>query len=171
VRSSRVFVFEQKELPAQRSWRGKPSRWFEHLDEPEQRRISYWSSEPADVTIRILDDADRILREMATTATTGINVFDWDLQLNEGRALDAEQARLAAAAEAEDDSSEGGGLAATPWAEAVRLEWRLYITEGEYQVEVEAGEERSRTALTVKAPPERDPRDSTPAVRPKRTGP
>lgn len=166
VQSARVFVFEQEELQAQRGWRGRPSRWFDHLTEPDRRRISFWSSEPGEVTIRVLDDADRTLRQMTTTATAGLNVFDWDLLLDEDRALEAEQQRLS-----EDDNESEPTVADMPWTEAVRLEWRLYITEGEYHIEVEAGEESHRTSLTVKAPPERDPRDSTPAVSPKRTGP
>ena len=168
VRAKRVHVFQQKELQARRGWRGRPSAWWDHLSDPVERRISYWSAEPGDVTVRVLDDGDRVLREMSTTATAGLNVFDWDLQLDERRALDAERERLT---DSTEDDEADSTLAATPWAEAVRLEWRLYITTGEYQIEVEADGESHKTDLTVKAPPEREPRTSTPAVRPRRTGP
>jgi hypothetical protein len=102
-----------------------------------------------------------------------VNVFDWDMLLDESLALKAEQASLAAPTEQDESDEDAAEEAAprTPWSDAVELGWKLYVTAGEYKVEFVSGEETATADLTVKAPEKRDPRTSAPPVRPRRTGP
>ncbi|MEO1083476.1 MAG: hypothetical protein AAFY88_04480, partial [Acidobacteriota bacterium] len=51
-----------------------------------------------------------------------------------------------------------GSRGKSPWAEAIRLGWPLYVTPGEYTVEVSLGDAKATTSLTVDAPEPRTPR-------------
>ena len=64
--------------------------------------------------------------------------------------------------EAESDGPEPGSLGKTPWAEAVRLDWPLYATPGDYVLEIRMGEATSRTDFTVDKPERFEPRFEPP---------
>ncbi|PJA43274.1 MAG: hypothetical protein CO182_00065, partial [Lysobacterales bacterium CG_4_9_14_3_um_filter_62_6] len=62
-----------------------------------------------------------------------------------------------ASAEANPDSH-NGRLAKTPYAEALRLGQRLYLTPGDYTLRLKLGSENSETKLKVTAPEAYKPR-------------
>lgn len=173
IREKAIHLFKLEEIQFSRDWRGRPSRWYGHLSEDPSVPWNYWSKDGGEVTVRIRDEDDRLLREVSTAATPGVNVFDWDMLLDESLALKAEQASLAAPTEQDESDEDAAEEAAprTPWSDAVELGWKLYVTAGEYKVEFVSGEETATADLTVKAPEKRDPRTSAPPVRPRRTGP
>ena len=81
-----------------------------------------------------------------------------DTQLRRGQR--AEHQRLAeqtARAKAKDDK-DGDTLAKTPYAEAVRLQQRLFVAPGKYTLRLSQGAVSSETTLEVKAPEARKAR-------------
>ena len=168
IRDSDLHLFEGDEIQASRGWRGRRSRWFYRSEDNPRERFHYWSKDSAAVEVRVLDNENRLLRSFSADASAGVNFFEWDLMLDEELALAAEEARVAALSE--EDAA--GTLADRPWAEAVRLEWPLYVTGGDYVLElVREGAETVRADIVVKAPKERESRETAPAVRPRRSGP
>lgn len=53
-------------------------------------------------------------------------------------------------------------MAKTPWTEAVKYEWPLYVTPGSYSINVSVGKASASTDLTVKPAKPRDPRMKPP---------
>ncbi len=170
VRGKAAHVFPLEDLAYSRGWRGQRSTWFERDEDQPYRDIPYWSAAAAEGWITIRDKDDRLLRREKLEAVRGVNVYRWDLLLDERLALDAERERLAAGdgddgkkkkkkrAKAAEDEPAETKLADTPWAETVRLERPLYVTPGKYKVRVTFGNESHDAELTVKPPRPRDPR-------------
>lgn len=172
IRAAGIHLYDTDEIDARRGWRGRRSMWFHRPEFDPTHRFTYWTPEAGDVTVEILDEDDRVLRRWEVEALAGMNVVDWDLRLDADLALPAEAERLAEEeSEADDEDSDVGALAKTPWSEAVRLGRPLYVTAGAYTVRVTRGDASATTDLTVNAPPAREPRATAPAVRPSRIGP
>lgn len=169
MREKAVHLFGLDEVQASRGWRGQPHPWFEQVSDPPTHTVRAWSKDGGAAQVEILDADERVLRRFDVDLMRGMNQFDWDLKLDAALALPAEEARLAAeddeATEGEDDPTERT-LADTPWAEAVRLEYPLYITGGEYTLKVTHGGETAEETFTVKPPRERPARASGPLTRP-----
>lgn len=176
VREEAVYVFPLEDVQYSRGWRGQRSRWFYRPDDDPEVKIPFWSAEDGEAVLTVLDSDDRELRRLKMDVETGVNVFVWDLLLDEDKALAAETAKNEAASEAASKDSkngkkakkkkndaesaelEEGALAKTPWAEAVRLGWPLYATPATYTVRIEIGDESAETDLKMKTPRARDPR-------------
>jgi photosystem II stability/assembly factor-like uncharacterized protein len=164
IEAKALHVFGIEEIQASRGWRSKNSGWFYRPDEDDPTdNYLVWAAEAGEATMEILDSDENVLRSETIELRSGVNQLDWDLRLDETPALAVEGARETT----EADST----LAATPWAEAVRLEYPLYITAGEYRLRVSRGEESADTELTVKAPESRGDRHTDPLTRPGRLHP
>jgi photosystem II stability/assembly factor-like uncharacterized protein len=159
IEASALHVFEIDEVQARRGWRSKRSGWFYRPDEDESMHAyRVWASTAGPATLEILDEDDQVLRSTEIELQRGINQLEWDLRLDPDFALAVEAAR-------ETDEADST-LAATPWAEAVRLEYPLYITAGKYTMRVSRGDDSASESLTVKAPPGRGDRRTDPLTRP-----
>ena len=173
VRDEPVHVFPLEEVQYSRGWRGQRSPWFHRPDDDPEVKIPFWSAADGQAVLTVRDTDDRELRRLELDVTSGVNVFAWDLLLDEDKALAAEDAKNEAEASDEKDgkkakrrnkkqkeaeSMEEGTLAKTPWAEAVRLGWPLYATPATYTIRIEVGEASAETDLTMKAPRDLEPR-------------
>jgi len=169
MRAKTVHLFGLDEVQASRGWRSQPNPWFVQTWDPPMHTVRAWSKDGGTAQVEILDADDRPLRRFDVEFLRGMNQFDWNLLLDAELALSAEEARIetedAEAAEEGEDPIERT-LADTPWAEAVRLEYPLYITAGEYTVKVTQNGESAEEVFTVKAPRDRPPRVSGPLTRP-----
>jgi photosystem II stability/assembly factor-like uncharacterized protein len=164
IESTPLHVFPIEEIQARRGWRSKRSGWFYRPDEDESTHTyRVWSTEAGPASLSVLDDEGNLLRRAEIELVRGINQLEWDLRLDPDLALAVETTRQTD----ESDST----LAATPWAEAVRLEYPLYVSAGEYTLRVERGEASTEAKVTVKAPPSRDDRRTGPLTRPGRLTP
>jgi hypothetical protein len=187
IRDTVVHIFDLDEVQARRGWRRQRSQWFHREEDQPTFTIPYWVKEGGIVTLTLYDDARRVLRREEFTATAGVNVYEWDLLLDEEHALTAELDRMrdeVREAETEDEGApqdapeagdDGSGVAREkeriPWSEAVRLERPLYVTPGNYTFEIVAGAVSAEAGLTVNAPPPRESRQKAPAEKPGKIGP
>ncbi|MCA8959372.1 MAG: glycosyl hydrolase, partial [Planctomycetes bacterium] len=163
-------IFPVEKVTASRGWRNRRSRWFHREEEDPELVIPFWAAQAGSVELRVLDDADRVLRTLVLDAAPGVQVFEWDLLLDPTLALPAEAARESErvsegdaeksddANEPDDDRPDHGRLARTPWSESHRLGQPLYITAGTYALELRQGESTSRTKLVVEKPEPFEPR-------------
>ncbi|RMH20318.1 MAG: glycosyl hydrolase [Acidobacteria bacterium] len=184
VRQEAVHLFPLEEVQYRRFWQGRRSPWFYRPEFDPEIKVPVWVKEAGRVELQVLDGDERLLRKLEMEASAGVNTFTWDLLLDPELALPAEQERLAAAEKAGDDGGEKskkkgkkgkkgkkddggdepqaestkGRRAKTPWAEAVRLGWPLYVTPGTYTVRAVAGDATSDVELTIKPPRPREPR-------------
>ena len=164
IEAAALHLFALDEVQAQRSWRSRRSGWFYRPDEDEStHQYQVWAREAGPATLELRDADDHLLRTAQIELLAGLNQLEWDLRLDEDLALAVEATQATDAA----DST----LAAVPWSEAVRLDYPLYVTGGEYRLRIVRGEEHSEQTLTVKAPPERGDRRSGPLSRPGRLHP
>jgi len=177
VQAKPLQLFAVDEVKASRDWRSRPSRWFDEAAYLPETRISYWTATDAVGSLSVLDSDQRVLQQIDVDAKRGINVLKWDLLLDPKLALAAETAAAKvvattatadtsasatasapkASAEANPDSH-NGRLAKTPYAEALRLGQRLYLTPGDYTLRLKLGSENSETKLKVTAPEAYKPR-------------
>lgn len=190
IREAPLHLFELEEIQAQRGWKSRPSTWFYRPEEDDPSwSFQLWAREGGEATVEILDADERVLRRWPVSLYAGLQKIEWDLRLDETLALEAEEARLEARAAEEEDFE--AGPADRPWSEAVRLERPLYVTAGEYRLRVRAGSGGADAAggadegaaaeaeaagsgeavrvtgsFTVKAPPEREPREGGPLTKP-----
>ncbi|MEL7061368.1 MAG: glycosyl hydrolase [Acidobacteriota bacterium] len=170
-----VAVYPLESVQFQRWWRGRRSLWFDDPEDHPRVEIPFSTAEGGPAVLRVLDTDNRELQRLEQEVPPGVSTFTWDLLLDEEKALAAERARRAQEQEEATDASDGkddasraeeGILAKTPWAEAVRLEWPLYITPGTYTIEIAVGDARAETELDVDAPSARTPRlPAEPSIR------
>jgi photosystem II stability/assembly factor-like uncharacterized protein len=169
VLASPMHLFELEEVQASRTWKRRRSQWYHRPDEDDPSfAFNLWNSEARNARLRVLDADDRALREVELSLQRGLQEVEWDLLLDEELALAAESARLEtarASASAEGDEFETT-LADQPWSEAVRLARPLFVTAGDYTLELIADADTVRSILTVKAPPERPARHGGPLTKP-----
>ena len=165
LRAEPVHVFPLESMRYGRGWQGRRSLWFDRESDRPDLSIPFWSGSAGTAYVRILDGDDRELRRFPIEVERGVNTATWDLLLDETAALAAESAKQAKSdddGEAADDEAaetvDKGALAKTPWAEAVRLGWPLYVTPGTYTIEIAIGEESSSTDFTVDKPRKPEPR-------------
>ena len=160
VREQPAHVFPVEDVTFDRAWRSRRSRWFHQaIDDPEIQ-IPFWTAGAGMAELLVRDDDGRDLRRLELDAAAGVNVFTWDLLLDESLALAAEEAREAEedGNEAGDETSAKGTRAKTPWAEAVRLGRPLFATPGSYSLAVRTAGGEAETELTVEPPEPREPR-------------
>ncbi len=166
LREQPVHVYALDEIQARRGWRGRPSTWFHRPEEDDPTYpVRAWSRDGGAATVEILDADDRALRRFEVDLLRGVNQFEWDLRLDPDLAVAAEEARIEAE-DAEADEPIERTLADRPWSEAVRLGYPLYVTAGDYTLRLTHGGETAEQSLTVKAPPEWEPRMTGPLTRP-----
>lgn len=171
LREEVVHVFPLEEVQASRGWRSRRSEWFYRPEFDPEVKVPFWCKEGGDAVIEIVDDEDNVLRRDRYTVTAaGVHTYTWDLLLDRERALSAEAARNEAASreaaeEADEDEAgddepkvERGTLTKSPWAEAVRLGYPMYVTPGSYRVRVTIGAESAAADIEIKAPSPREPR-------------
>lgn len=163
-------LFPVEPVTYSRWWRGRDSLWFREPEFEPEVVAPFWSARDGTAQFEVLDADERPLVRMTQAANVGVNTFRWDLCLHSELALASEAARVAA----EDDKTrekgqevdDKGKRGRTPWAEAVRLEHRLYVTPGSYKLRLTMGEATSTVDFEVKAPEPREPRvKKKPAVR------
>ncbi len=174
LQTEAVHVFPVEEVKYSRGWKGRRSPWFYRPEYDPEVKIPFWAAAAGEATLEVRDDDDRVLRRLQMSVDRGVSVFTWDLLLDEPLALAAEAERIASKQSGEDngkkkkkekkadkketDKTDKGVRAKTPWAEAVRLEWPLYITPGTYTLVVSSAGEESETEFEVKKPTPRSPR-------------
>ncbi len=160
VRAKPIHLFPVAPLKADRDWRGKPVWWLDATPYLPELRGAFWAKDSGRASLRVLDANRNPVREMQIDAKAGVNRIVWDVQVDRTLALAAEklanQKRLADAKGPPADDE--GALAATPYAQAVRLGHSLFAMPGKYTLEVSMGAAKSDTALEIKAPEERKPR-------------
>ncbi len=177
VRDKALHVFPIDPMTAERGWRSRPSRWFDESSDLPVRTISYWASAAGTGTLSVIDKDKQVIKELAFEAKRGINTLDWDLSVDQARALAAE----VAAAEKSDtasnaatttstiddqaskpaDGKSAGELAtaaATPYAESLRLGHRLLLVPGKYTVQLRMAGASSEANFELKAPEAYKPR-------------
>lgn len=152
LRQQALHVFPVEPVKASRRWRTRASRWFDRPEDHPEIKVSVWSDTDRDVTWRVLDDRDRPVFESEQPLRAGISTLSWNLLVDSGLALEAETEALS------ERDGPPPNLKDTPYAEAVRLGHPMYVTPGQYTVEVLAGELDSATALSVKPPKSFEPR-------------
>jgi hypothetical protein len=159
IRANAVHLYAIDEIQESRGWNRRPSQWFHRPDEDDpDQTLRVWSSAAGPATLTVLDDEDRPLREMQIDLAAGVQQIEWDLRLDPELALSAEAART--------KDLEEVTRADTPWAEVQRLGRRLYISAGEYKIQIKRDGEVSTQSLTVKAPAERPARSTGPLTKP-----
>jgi hypothetical protein len=158
VREEVVHVFPIEDVQYSRSWRSRRSEWFHRPEDDPTATITFWTSREVKAELSVLDGDGREIRNMEIDAVRGVNTHTWDLLLDEALALPAEEERLQAVAEREEESSTEGMRARSPWAESVRLGRPLYITPGGYTLRLRAAGGEGETEFTVKRPNPRTPR-------------
>ncbi|MCP4662515.1 MAG: glycosyl hydrolase [bacterium] len=175
VREAPAHLFPVEDVEFRRSWRRQRSPWFHEPDDDPFVKVPFWTAAAGKAQLLVVNGDGRELRRLEQEAVAGINVFTWDLLLDEAFALSAEKAGL----EAEDAAADGkkskkkkrarkgkeepdkkaeGVRAKTPWAEAVRLKRPLYVTPGSYTLRVITAGGEAETELEVKPPEPREPR-------------
>lgn len=169
VKDQAVHVFPLEDVKYSRRWQGRESEWFRFPEYDPKMEIPFWSKGAGKATLTILDKDKRPLRTMTMDVKPGMNTFAWDLKLDKDLALRAEKAATEAEAKKDgkkrskksknkDATMAEGSMAKTPWAEAVQLDWPLYITPGSYSVSVMVGKTSGSTDLDVKPPKVLEPR-------------
>ncbi|HQW80255.1 MAG: glycosyl hydrolase [Rhodanobacteraceae bacterium] len=177
VRLKPAHLFHVDAVEGDRGWRSRPSRWFDETPDLPKATIHYWAKSAGTGKLWVLNSDKQLLKEIAVHAKPGINPLEWDLLIDPDLALAAEsakneklaeEARVAAEklpkdgeAKTEDDS---GRLAKTPYAESIRLGHRLYLSPGEYTLQLQLAETTSETPFTISAPEPRKPR-AVPAMK------
>jgi len=161
IREKALHVYPIADRRASRGWGRPPSEWFP--TDPESRpkmEVVYWAGSEGPVAVTITEDEERPLRRFETEAVRGLNALEWDLLLDPDLALAVERERAdKERAEkngdeptngADVDSTEKvGELAATPWAEAIRLGRRLAVTKGRYRIRLVQGEAEATRAFEI----------------------
>ncbi|MDX1501086.1 MAG: glycosyl hydrolase [Thermoanaerobaculia bacterium] len=173
LRAQSAHLFPVESVEYERHWQGRRHPWFYNPDYDAEIDVPFWTSEAGTVALEVRDAEGRPLRRLEMEAPRGVSTFTWDLLLDEKLALAAEGA---ARVEAEKKASKEGGkkakkgeekekaaadkgvVAKTPWAEAVRLGWPLYVTPGSYELVLVAPGGEAKTELEVEKPERRDPR-------------
>ena len=100
----------------------------------------------------MLDDRDRPVFESEQPLQAGINTLSWSLLVDSALALEAETQALA------ERDGPPPNLKETPYAEAARLGHPMYVTPGQYTIEVRTDEAETATSLSVKPPKSFEPR-------------
>lgn len=163
-----VTIYPVEDIKFSRWWRSERSRWFYDPENDPKLEVPFWCSSGGQATLEVLDADDRVLRRMELDVKRGVNRFTWDLLLDPALALDAEVKREEER-KADSDDPEGddkGRLARTPWAEARRLNYPLYVTPGKYTLRITQGDEASEISWTVDEPSKRQPRaEKKPKIR------
>lgn len=147
-------LFPVEAVHAERDWRSRPALWFDETAYLPSLEGSFWAKAAGAAELSVLDENKNPLRVIRLDAARGVNAWRWDLLVDQTLALRAEEA---ARAKAKDDK-DGDTLARTPYAEAVRLQQRLFVAPGKYTLRLSQGAASSETTLEVKAPEARKPR-------------
>lgn len=170
VRDEALYLFPVEEMAYQRSWKSRPSLWFDESEFLPELQAPFWAKESGPAEWVVLDSEDRELQRVAFEASAGVNTMTWDLQLDPDLAVAAESARLAAADDAKGEAKTRKRnkkaapdpaprpRAETPWAETLRLGRRLIVTPGTYKLEVRQGDAKSTIEWTMRPPEPRVPR-------------
>jgi len=164
VRKSGLHLFPIEDVQAQRYWRGRRSLWRHRETYEPEITAPYWSAEPGDVVLEVLDtDRNPVYRE-TLQARRGINSWSWRLQMNQELALAAEEALLAAPETnaAQDDENKSEVKTHSRVAKAVSLGHPLYVFPGTYRIRINRGDDHSETEWEVKAPKKLEPRKPPP---------
>ena len=174
VQAEPAHLFPVDEIEASRDWRSRASRWFDETPYLPERTISYWAAAAGTGQLSVLDTDQHTLRRFALDAARGLNSFNWDLLVDQNLALAAESAKTAGskapleagasvspaepAAATKEAPDASGSQARRPYAEAVRLGQRLFITPGDYTLKLELNGASNSVPFKVKAPKPFEPR-------------
>jgi hypothetical protein len=173
VRSKPVHVFPLEDARFERGWRSRRSTWFHRQEDEPWLDVPYWLAKGGAAWLTIRDEDDRLLRrERIENAAPGVNVYRWNLLLDETLAVEAERDRLREQAEGNEapDRKAGKGKTAragateppkpadTRWAEAVRLRRPLHATPGSYRIRITTDDGWAETDLVVQKPEPLEPR-------------
>lgn len=132
-----VQLLPPAEVGFQKSWRTRPSRWYQKGTEDKPFALYFWA-EPTKVMSddkqlfaqwTVLDKNGHPVLKHTQAAKPGLNRWDWNKQVDPDLALAAEQL-------ANKDKKKPLNKALTPYAEAQRLGHPFYIQPGEYTVQV-----------------------------------
>ena len=166
LREQAVHVYALEEIQARRGWRGRrPRGSTAPRTTTRPTRSAPGRATAAPPRSRSSTRATACCDASRSTFDAGVNQFEWDLRLDPDLAVAAEEARLAAE-DADTDEPIERTLADRPWSEALRLDYPLYVTAGDYTLRVTHGGETAEEGFTVKAPPAWEPRMTGPLTRP-----
>jgi photosystem II stability/assembly factor-like uncharacterized protein len=146
-----LYLFEPKPVAFKKSWRSRPSRWYQKGSEEKPLPVYFWvapqalSRGEATARLTVLDANQQPLLRTEIPVQAGINRWDWNKQVDATLALAAEKFANRAASAPLNKSK-------TPYAEARRLGHRFYIQPGKYTVQVQLGEASSEQPLVVNGP-------------------
>lgn len=155
VRAKPLHWFFVPEVQYQRQWRSRPDQWIRDPASDPKATWSYWAAGDASGTLRIKDSEGAVIQEQSLQARRGINRIEWNLQVDPDKAIAAEAARVAKAAEEaakKGDKAAESSTAQTPLAEARRLGRPFYITPGDYKLELVFGDNSASTSLKITPP-------------------
>ncbi|HGY90889.1 MAG TPA: glycosyl hydrolase [Planctomycetes bacterium] len=151
VADATVHVYPVEDRTFSRGWRRRPSRWRSSRSRDPEMKITYWAKEAGDAVFELQDRDGRVYRRIPLVAKRGVNVFTWDLKVDEKPALAAEQERL----EKNPPKTREGIREKMPVQEALRLGWPLYAQPGSYRIVVRIGDAQASTDFKMKAPSSR----------------
>ena len=180
VGDAELRIYPVEPVRASRGWQSRRSRWFDRSAYDPELAVPFFAAADGSVGFAVVDDQDEVLYETEVAARAGVNTLTWDLLVDRDRALAAEQARhesdgeadepkgkgkrkkkarAEAADEADDAEDTKGRLAKSPYAEAVRLGWPLYVRPGTYTLRLTAASgATAETELEIRSPEPLPPR-------------
>ncbi len=160
IRGKPLHAFPLVPLQASRDWRSAPLWWYDTSGFLPEVEGTFWAAQDGRTTLRVVDANEQTVREFAVDAKAGVNHWRWDVKVDPTLALAAEKHAIdKRLAEAKNPPADDHGyLAATPYAESVRLGHTLYAVPGTYTVQFAQGAATAQASLEIKAPEARKPR-------------
>ena len=143
IQQKKLHLFYLKDEQEKRSWNRKPSQWFTRSSKPSMKKVTYWSDGEQKVQLKVLDSEQRVLVHYELDAGKGINVFHWDLKVDQEKALLIEQQQVSDNAELE--------LKRQAYHQKKALSLPFYIEPGDYRLVLESVGSQVEGAFEVKA--------------------
>jgi photosystem II stability/assembly factor-like uncharacterized protein len=138
-----LFVTQAEDITFNPSWNRKPSRWFSQPSDNPLSLFKIWSNSESKVTLEVIDEREQVVYNTEINLHKGLNIWNWDNQLNKDLALKAEAFK-----NKEEEKPLNKSL--TPVSESIRLGHGIYIQKGKYTLKVHKKDEESSTEFSVK---------------------
>jgi photosystem II stability/assembly factor-like uncharacterized protein len=168
VRAKAVHGFYVNPVQFSRNWRQAPSQWFDRADDAPYSTLNFYAKTAGPVRLSLQSKDGQELRSTEITAHAGVNQWRWDLLVDADKALEIES-KLASKATADAKEAEQANAKDSPYQQAKKYGWPLYIQPGEYQLLYRVGAESSTVKFTVEAPKALKPRvEAAPTIRGKK---
>ena len=141
----------------QRNWRSGPSLWFDRPKDAPKVTLSYMLAKPDDLTLAIKTEQGDVLKEIKLSGQTGVNEFEWNLQVDLETAIKLELAAQQKPTTAESKVS--------VYQDIKKYGWPAYIQPGKYLASFKSGELKHDVTFEVKAPKAFKPRVTPISIR------